>query len=290
MTATLAPIVTGIDGSPSVPEVVEVAADRAHRELRPLLLVAAVEDARDAGRAHDGPWHRALSRLDTLRQDLLLRLPALPVRTLVRAGAAAQVLREESSRAAVLVIGTGAARGGLGPVARDLLRAAGCPVLLVPRGGDGADVVAGVDGSAGTTAVLAAAAREAGTRGSPLRVLHTWHRRPGASGPDPRWSGAVPSAVAEAERRLAEAHAARVREGWPAVPVTVDVREGDPARALLDLSRDAALLILGSAQAAGGPDLVERVAAGAHCPVLVVPPPSPAPTGTGRRTAVALGR
>ncbi|MGY1731630.1 universal stress protein [Geodermatophilus sp. SYSU D01045] len=286
MTSRLAPVVAGIGPDRSAPAVAAAAADRAHRELRPLLLVAAVEGAHDPGRAHDGPWHRALARLDVLRRDLTARTPATAVRTVVHTGPAAEVLREESAGAAVLVLGTGPAAGGLGPVARDLLASAACPVLAVPPGATGGtDVVAGVDGTPGTTAVLAAAALEAGTRGCPLRVVHTWHRRPGAAA-DPRSSAAVTAAVAEAERRLVETQAARVHEGWPAVPVTVDVREGDPVPALVGLSRDAGLLVLGQARTAAGPALVEAVAGHARCPVLVVPPPPPPhPDDAPRRPA-----
>ncbi|MGY1787690.1 universal stress protein [Geodermatophilus sp. SYSU D00698] len=281
MTSRLAPVVAAVGPDRSAPAVAAAAADRAHRELRPLLLVAAVEGAHDPGRAHDGPWHRALARLDVLRRDLTARAPATPVRTVVRTGPASGVLREESAGAAVLVLGTGPPAGGLGPVARDLLASAACPVLAVPPGATGgSEVVAGVEGTAGTTAVLAAAALEAGTRGCPLRVVHAWPGG-GALG-----GAAVPAAVAEAERRLVETHAARVHEGWPAVPVTVDVREGDPAPALVRLSRDAGLLVLGRPRTPAGPALVEAVAGHARCPVLVVPaPPPPRPDDARRRRA-----
>ncbi|MGY1735013.1 universal stress protein [Geodermatophilus sp. SYSU D00684] len=287
MTSRLAPVVAGIAPDRSAPAVAAAAAERAHRELRPLLLVAAVEGARDPGRAHDGPWHRALARLDALRRDLTARAPAIPVRTVVHTGPAAEVLREESAGAEVLVLGTGTTAGALGPVARDLLGSAACPVLAVPPGATGGDeVVAGVGGTAGTTAVLAAAALEAGTRGCPLHVVHAW---PGGAA---LRGAAVPEAVAEAERRLVETQAARVHEGWPAVPVTVDVREGDPAPALIGLSRDAGLLVLGRARTTAGPALAEAVAGHAHCPVLVVPPPPPPRPDEARRrrTAVAPAR
>ncbi|MGY1700221.1 universal stress protein [Geodermatophilus sp. SYSU D00766] len=251
--------------------------DRAHRELRPLELVTAVEAAHDAGRAQDGPWHRALGRLDALRGDLGASAPDTPVRSIVRAGHPAEVLREEATGAALLVVGAGTVPGTTGPVARDLLRTAPCPVLLVPPdGAGGGDVVAAVDGTAGTTSVLATAALEAGTHGRALRVVHTWHR-PGGVAPG-AVSPAVAEAVAEAERRFVEEHVARVRHGWPTVPVTVDVREGDPASVLVHLSREAGLLVLGGAGAADSA-VVDAVAGEARCPVLVVPQPGHRPAG-----------
>ncbi|WP_336033263.1 universal stress protein [Geodermatophilus sp. FMUSA9-8] len=292
MTAGRPPVVVGVDDGAAMPAVARTAAEVAHRELRPLVLVTAVEHAPDAGRAQGGPWHRALLRLATLREDLLPLVPALTVRTVVRAGSAVEVLCEESSRSALLVIGTGNDSTGLGPVARALVRTAGGPLLLVPpHAGNGTDVVAGVDGSPGTTTVLAAAAQEAGTRGRPLRIVHTWHRRPGTTASDPRWAAAVASAVAGAERRLVDLQAGHVREGWPAVAVTEDVRPGDATQALLGLSRGAALVVVGQARTAAGRVVVETVAAAGRCPVLVVPrPPVERGADAPRGAAVALGR
>ncbi|MDD7967905.1 universal stress protein [Actinomycetospora lemnae] len=66
----------------------------------------------------------------------------------------------------------------------------------------------------------------------------------------------------------------------PEVPVEVQVAEGDPALALVDLSARARLLVLGRsargrvlASVAASP--VGAVTLRARCPVLVVPPPGP---------------
>ncbi|MGY1669842.1 universal stress protein [Geodermatophilus sp. SYSU D00710] len=282
MTAVRPPVVAGVDGGPATRHVARAAADRAHRELLPLELVTAVEGAHDAGRAHDGPWQRALAHLDALRRDLAEYVPTTPVRTIVRAGPAAEVLREESTGAALLVVGRGGVPGVLGPVVRELLRTARCPLLLVPRqAAGGGDVVAGVDGTDGTTSVLAAAALEAGTRGAPLRMVHTWGRRAGVADPSSPAAVVPPvaEAVVDAERRFVEDRAGRVRGGWPTVPVTVDVRAGDPASVLVDLSRGAGLVVLGRAGDASGRAVVDAVATGARCPVLLVPPAGRRPAG-----------
>jgi hypothetical protein len=85
---------------------------------------------------------------------------------------------------------------------------------------------------AGRTAVLAAAALKAGTRGSALRVIGVRHGEAGSA--------------SEAEQRLLEAGAARLEAGWPTVPVTVALPDGDPARELVAFSADAGPLVLGS--------------------------------------------
>ncbi len=264
LTACPPPVVAALDDGPAARSVAMAAADHAHRELRPLLLVTAVASAPDAGHASDGPWHRALAHLAALRQDLAGLVPAVPVRTFVCAGEPGAALRDRSAGAAVLVVGRSTGAGGLGPVTRELLGAATCPVLVVPHGGArGTDVVAGVDvgaeGVAGRTAVLAAAALQSGTRGSALRVVGVRH---GEAGSPP-----------EVEQRILEACAARLEDGWPGVPVTVGAPDGDPARELVALSADAGLLVLGGPATPADAALVETVTAGARCPVLVVPPP-----------------
>ncbi|MGY1666696.1 universal stress protein [Geodermatophilus sp. SYSU D00696] len=296
MTARLPAVVAGVDGTRGDRHVALAAADDAHRELRPLVLVTAVEQAPDAGRAHHGPWSRALAHLDALRRDLATRVPALPVRTVVRDGPPARVLRDEAAGTATTVVGTGGGPDGLGPVTRALVTTSDCPVsVVVPPGVPGGPVVvAGVDGTAGTTAVLAAAALQAGTRGTSLHVVHACRAdglRQGVDGVLAEPWAPVAAAVTAAGRRLVEAHVARARDGWPGIPVSVDVRAGDPARVLVDRCLDAGLLVVGRPRSAAGTALVEAVTTRARCPVLVVPPAPPDRRRAARRPAgIALPR
>lgn len=132
LTACLPPVVAALGDGPAARFVTTAAAEQAHREVRPLLLVTAVASEPDAGHASDGPWHRALAHLAALRRNLGGLVPAVPVRTVVCGGTAGAAVRDRSAGAAVLVVGRGSGAGGLGPVTRELLDAATCPVLVVP--------------------------------------------------------------------------------------------------------------------------------------------------------------
>lgn len=85
---------------------------------------------------------------------------------------------------------------------------------------------------------------------------------------------AVVESAMEGRRQLLEAEALRIAERG--VPTTVRVGKGNPVARIIDASTDAALLVIGSdyrgrdegpARGAHG----VRIAAGAHCPVVVIP-------------------
>ncbi|CAL8900100.1 universal stress protein UspA [Kocuria varians] len=137
------------------------------------------------------------------------------------------------------------------------------------------EIVVGVDGSDQSYAALHWAAREARRRVAPLHVV-TAYSVPmiGGSTFDVGYAGfddaamnrAVAELVADARRRVAELD----------VDVRSTVEAGDPSGVLVELSRDAQLLVLGS-RGRGG--LIGRllgsvstaVPAHAHCPVGIIP-------------------
>lgn len=85
---------------------------------------------------------------------------------------------------------------------------------------------------------------------------------------------AVVESAMEGRRQLLEAEALRIADRG--VPATVRVGRGNPVTRIIDASTDAALLVIGSdyrgrdAGPARGAHGV-RIAAGAHCPVVVIP-------------------
>jgi hypothetical protein len=291
VTAVLRPVVVGVDGSPASRAAATTAAQEAHRALRPLRLVRAVA-ATASGPDPSGAARRAAEELDALRAALRCEAPAIPVQTAVRAGPPGLVLLDESRTAALLVLGSGPPGAAEpGAVAALVAARASCPVLLdrpAPAGATG--VVVGVDGGPGTGALLGAATTEACLRSTSLLVLHAWRRLREAEA-DPRYE----DAVTDAERRLVEQYAERLRESHPGVPITVRVVHGDAAPALIAASAAAELVVLGRPAARGaarGDAVGPAVAAGAAAPVLVVPllptPQVPEPRRP-RRSAVALG-
>ena len=143
-----------------------------------------------------------------------------------------------------------------------------------------AGITVGIDGSHDAHRALEWAMREAAVRHVPLTVV-TVHEV-AVSG----WTGQpiifpVDQAAVEETRQAAEETAAkaaaRLGESQPA-SVTVRAVNGFPAQELMEASRDADLLVVGSRGGGGFARLMlgsvsDKVMRHAHCPVVVVPGP-----------------
>jgi nucleotide-binding universal stress UspA family protein len=144
---------------------------------------------------------------------------------------------------------------------------------ITARGSDaGATIVVGVDGSEGGRRALDWAMREAATRQAMVQAVMSWRW----DTPEPLPGGA--SGAEQAEAILRE----QVAEHVAAVPaharltVAQQVREGRAADVLVQASRDAQLLVVGS----HGHNRTYRTVLGsvaqecvesATCPVVVIP-------------------
>ena len=139
-------------------------------------------------------------------------------------------------------------------------------------------IVVGIDGSVHARAALDWAMREAAFRQTPLHVLTV---SPAMHSP---WSGraltmpAESTAVQEARQSAERAVAENNDELGDARPesVTVTSFSGFPAQALIDASRGADLVVIGSRGAGGLESLLlgsvsNQVVHHAACPVVVVP-------------------
>jgi nucleotide-binding universal stress UspA family protein len=108
-------------------------------------------------------------------------------------------------------------------------------------------MVAGVDGSAESVAALRWAARYAAATGATLRAVLAWHY-PGAVGGAP--VGVAPGAIrAETEQEMHNNLAEAVAKVYPdqSDPATeTKVSYGHPAQVLIDESKEADLLVVGS--------------------------------------------
>lgn len=145
-------------------------------------------------------------------------------------------------------------------------------------------VVAGVDGSPESEAVVRFAAAEAARRGAELHLVTAWSMPGGHAGharvPGPLRDGVIEEARSGLSRIAREV----LREG-PGVPVVLAVAEPPLARALAEASRDADAVVIGpGGRGAAGllPGTVtSRVTRHARCPVIIVPrdgtPPSRPP-------------
>jgi nucleotide-binding universal stress UspA family protein len=135
----------------------------------------------------------------------------------------------------------------------------------------GGRVVVGIDGSEASLNALAWAAREAGFTGARLEVLATWEW-PNSLG----WSVPVPDDFdPESQVRSAVDDAvSSARDAHPGLDIVARVVHGHPAPILVEASKGADLLVVGSR---GHGEFVgmligsvsEFCATNAHCPVLV---------------------
>ena len=142
-------------------------------------------------------------------------------------------------------------------------------------------VVVGVDGSEHAQRAVTWAARQAALEGRRLAVVHSTEPTPAR---DAAWLdvqgidyGELAHALAEAEAQTVEAACAHARQVVPGVEVLPRILHEDPRQALVDLSGDAHLLVVGSR--GRGPlrsavlgSVSASVARHAHCPVVVCRP------------------
>jgi nucleotide-binding universal stress UspA family protein len=139
-------------------------------------------------------------------------------------------------------------------------------------------IIVGIDGSHHSTRALEWALREAALQHLPLTVL-TVHSVPASA-----WTGnpvLVERDADDQERMLKAAEelthkaVSQLDETRPD-SITVRAISGFPAKELIDESRDADLVVVGSRGAGGFAKLVvgavtSQVVGHAHCPVVVVP-------------------
>jgi nucleotide-binding universal stress UspA family protein len=144
------------------------------------------------------------------------------------------------------------------------------------QGGGQELVVVGVDGSAESVAALRWAARYATAAGARVQALLAWHY-PGAVGGPP--TGITPEPVRDqTEEQMHQAldeAIAKAYAGQDASGVEKSTAYGHPAQALIEISREADLLVVGShGHGAFTGMLVGSVSihcvTNAYCPVVVV--------------------
>ncbi|HEY8452355.1 MAG: universal stress protein [Micromonosporaceae bacterium] len=281
------PIVVGVDGSDAGRAAIDLAVTEARLHRRPLRLVHAFvwpilgvytgpspEGPPDGGLAADAERLLAES-LDHARRAG----PDLTVTGEIVTGAAAPVLLDEADRAWLLVLGSRGLGGFVGLLVGSVTVQVASHVrrpLLVARGRrrDDGPVVVGVDGPASAAAVEFAFA-EAEARGAELVAVHAWY-------------GDLPEEVeeklpliydaadvTEALRARLSEWVAEARGRHPGVRAREEVRNGRPAKTLVEASREAQLVVVGARGRGGFAGLLlgsvsQALLHHAECPVAVV--------------------
>lgn len=279
------PIIVGYDGSAGAQAALRWALDDGARTGAPVIAMFVFEWLAVAGPISPGPrnWpdrgarEDAQKMVDAAVSGAYQTHPRVAVTGEVVGGSAAIILQERSREARLLVLGS-RGHGGFG----DLLLGsttvavsahAHCPVVVV-RGGPelaAGPVVAGVDGSDGALLALEYAFEQAAARGTGLRVIRAW------APPAPKWRP-VDYDLAEqaaAERVELDELLASWRSKYPHVEVAVDVVPGPTGRIMVDASRGAQLVVVGSRGRGGFRGLLlgsisQQLLHHADCPVAVV--------------------
>jgi nucleotide-binding universal stress UspA family protein len=105
-------------------------------------------------------------------------------------------------------------------------------------------IVVGVDGSPESVAALTWAARYGMASGGRIRALLAWHY-PSAVGPSP--PGVAPESITDEVRATMTGHlTAAIAAGAPDARVEPVIGYGHPAQVLVESSREADLLVVGS--------------------------------------------
>jgi nucleotide-binding universal stress UspA family protein len=139
-----------------------------------------------------------------------------------------------------------------------------------------ARVVVGIDGSPEAETALRFAADEAAKRGLPLRIVCAWEAPAGTY----IGEAFAPTAdgIVEAEHHADDVLRAALERlaGGAAIETEALAVEGSPAQVLIEQSRDAALLVVGSRGRGAAAGLLlgsvsQKLTQHAPCPLAVVP-------------------
>lgn len=275
-----AEILVGYDGSTDASVALDWALDEAERSGQPVRLAYIFEWLTVASWVGPGvapgiwPDDTARRQVDDLVRkaaaDAAAAHPGLTVTGEVYDGPPALVLQERSTDAGMVVLGSRGHGGfaGLlaGSTAVSVAAHAHCPVIVVRDGtthGPADPVTVGVDTSQPSLVALGFAAERAAQRRVPLRVLHAWTPGPGGAAGTPDERAAVEEAV-EPWRRT-----------FPELDLTIDLVGGSPAATLIEASRSAQLVVVGSRGRGGLAGMLlgsvsQQVIQHAGCPVAVV--------------------
>ena len=262
--ATHRGILVGVDGSSASTVAVEWAARDAVIRNVPLTLVN-VLDPPMATTVRGFPmpmppeytqWQHDEGRKvlnDTLKtvEDRTRQIGPLDISSELMIGPPVPTLVELSKDAAMVVVGShgrGAlARRLFGSVSTGLVHHAHCPVAVIPDQDplmphpSQAPILVGIDGSRASESAIAIAFDEASWRGVELIALHAWSDTAMYEFRVPDWS----QVRSDAEELLAE-RLAGWEERYPDVNVCRVVECDQPARQLLEQSKSAQLVVVGS--------------------------------------------
>lgn len=289
-------VVVGVDGSPSALDAVRWAVPEARHRGAGLRLVMAYPGERPPVGARGGGYSPQYGEvLCAVARRLLAEAVGVavqvagddvPVDHELIVGKPVNVLRTEAERASLLVLGD-RGRGALvgllaGSVAVAVSAHSDCPVVLVRTGKGGPvedrtrPIVVGIDGSPVSENALAFAFEAASVRGVPLVAVHTyWDLLVDETmAPLLDWT-----AIAADEGEVLAERLAGWSKKYPDVRVQRRIERDHPAHRLIQESKSAQLVVVGSrGRGAMAGWLLGSVSHAvlhrAHCSIAVIPAPA----------------
>lgn len=139
-------------------------------------------------------------------------------------------------------------------------------------------IVVGIDGSRGSESALRFAAQEAELHNVKLRVVTVWHVGRSVYMSTSALAQIDPDAMEADALQVAGEEVERVLGPQPSENIEVVARQGDAAPVLIDESKRAQILVVGSRGHGGFAGLLlgsvgQQCASHAVCPVVIVHPP-----------------
>ncbi|MFX0577869.1 universal stress protein [Nocardia nepalensis] len=212
--------------------------------------------------------------------------PELTITTEVSDANPAELLVRHSSTAHLMVLGATPGVGSLRHLGSTLLAvvAHGRGAVVVARAGDPAQpprsdgpVVVGIDGSLAGEAAVGMAFAEAAERDTDLVAVHAWSDLDFAEFAGYDFLDIPDEDIAAAETVLLTERLADWQEKFPDVPVTREVYQSDARTHLMEWSKKAQLVVVGSRGRGGFRGLLfgstsNSLVQHAFCPVMVVHP------------------
>jgi nucleotide-binding universal stress UspA family protein len=292
--ASTSNIVVGVDGSTSSSEALHWAVEEATRRRLALHVLSAWQS--DYAAETVAPLAASLeedcrSIAESAAADARMVSPGLDVSTSTVHAHAASALIAASRRADTVVVGSrgvGAmAEALLGSTSMQLAAYSSCPVVVVRQPVTGHEpcrrVVVGIDGSDLSAEATGYAFEQASGRALGLTVLHVWNANVYTS--EVALSALVEPwhELAAEQQQITSEAIAPWTEKFPDVEVRTHVVQGRPADVLVEASKGAELVVVGSRGRGGFRGLLlgsvsRSVLHQAHCPVAVVRPFSPEDT------------
>lgn len=286
-------IVVGTDGSLRADKAVAWAANRAAARNLPLLILLVVPELPLPGRTaaaaaiNQGTHYiddflaQSQQKVEAVAERLRAEYPGVEIEARVVQGHDSSVLAEASKDAAQVVVG---ARGQNAPLSVKLLGGVSDAVTAHAHGpvaviSDFAEehpngpVVVGVDDSDHARAAAKIAFEAADLRGVPVIAINAWDFGPYDAFNAEIWDHSMKQ-ITDSLTDLVNEVLAPLRAEYPNVEVDVQVVRGRPENAIVEASKGAGLVVVGSRGRGGFKGLMlgstsKHVLREAHAPVIV---------------------